>query len=61
MGRAALEQVPPLTEIRLRLLSQPPQPVDLTPFAMENTGEVFRPADEPHGVMEAVVRRDDLG
>jgi len=61
MARAALEQVPPLIEVRLRLLSQPPLSVDLTPFAMENTGEVFRPAEEPHGVVEAVVRRDDLG
>jgi len=61
MARAALEQVPPLVEVHLRLPSQPPRPVDLTPFGMENTGEVYRPAEEPHGVMEAVVRRDDLG
>ncbi len=60
MARAALEQVPPVVEVRLRLPSQPPRPVDLTPFGMENTGEVFVPSEEPHGVMEAVVRRDDL-
>ena len=61
MARAALEQVPPLIEVRLRLPSQPPRPVDLRPFGMENTGEVFLPSEEPRGLMEAVVRRDDLG
>lgn len=60
MARAALEQVPPLIEVRLRMPSKPPVPVDLSPFGMENTGEVFRPSDEPRGMMEAVVRRDDL-
>ncbi len=60
MARVALEQVPPLVEVRLRMPSQPPRAVDLSPFGMENTGEVFVPADEPRGVMEAVVRRDDL-
>lgn len=60
MARAALEQVPPLVEVRLRMPSQPPFAVDLSPFGMENTGEVFLPSDAPRGVVEAVVRRDDL-
>jgi urate oxidase len=61
MARAALEQVPPLTEVRIRMPSQPPAPVDLTPFGMANTEEVFLPSEAPRGVIEAVVRRDDLG
>lgn len=60
MARAALEQVPPLTEVRLRMSSQPPLAVDLRPFGMENTDEVFLPSEAPRGVMEAVVRRDEL-
>jgi urate oxidase len=60
MARATLEQCPPIVQVRLRLPSRPPQPVDLTPFGMENTGEVFLPADDSHGEMEAVLRRDEL-
>jgi urate oxidase len=61
MARAALEQCPPVVQVRLRLPSRPPQPVDLTPFGMQNTGEVFLPVEMPHGIMEAVLRRDELG
>lgn len=60
MAQAVLEQVPPVVEVRLRLPSQPPRPVDLTPFGMENTGEVFLPTEDQRGVMEAIVRRDVL-
>lgn len=61
MAQAVLEQVPAVLEVRLRLPSQPPRQVDLKPFGMENTGEVFLPAEEQRGVMEAVVRREVLG
>jgi hypothetical protein len=32
-------------------------PVDLSPFGMENPNEVFVPIDEPHGQIEATLRR----
>lgn len=61
MATAALEQVPPVSEVRLRLPVLAPRPVDLTPFSMENTGEVYLPVGETQGLVEAVVRRDALG
>jgi urate oxidase len=59
MASAALEQCPPLSEIRLRLPAFHPVLVDLSPFAMENH-EVFIPGEVPHSVAEAVVRRDEM-
>ena len=32
--------------------------VDLSPFGLENPGEVFHAADRPYGMIEAVVLRD---
>jgi urate oxidase len=61
MGRSILELCPPILEIRLRLPSRPPRPVDLSPFGMENTDEVFVPTEEAQSLVEAVVRRDELG
>ena len=46
--------------IVLHLPAYHPLLVDLTPFSMENT-EVFVPGAEPHGVIEATVRRDEMG
>jgi len=31
--------------------------VDLSPFGMENSNEVFLPIDEPHGLIEATLKR----
>ncbi|MGZ8515644.1 MAG: hypothetical protein ACXWXA_11455 [Candidatus Limnocylindrales bacterium] len=31
--------------------------VDLTPFGLDNRNEIFTPTTEPHGVIEATVRR----
>jgi len=33
--------------------------VDLSPFNIENPGEVFIAADRPYGLIEATVERDD--
>jgi urate oxidase len=60
MARAALEQCPPLVQVQLRLPTRPPIAVDLTPFGMENTAEVFVPADNAVSVVEATIRRDEL-
>jgi urate oxidase len=35
--------------------------VDLTPFGMEDRGEVFVATREPHGRIEATVRRSNAG
>ena len=32
-------------------------PVDLTPLGLENRNEIFMPVDEPHGLIEATLRR----
>ncbi|MGH7505001.1 MAG: factor-independent urate hydroxylase [Longimicrobiales bacterium] len=59
MANAAIDQCPPIAEIHLRLPAYHPLLVDLTPFSMENT-EVFIPATDPHGVVEATVRREEI-
>jgi urate oxidase len=58
MGEAALEAVPDLTQVALQLPNKHYLPLDLSRFGRENEGEVFLPTDEPHGQIEAVVRRD---
>jgi urate oxidase len=59
MAQAALEQCPPIAEIRLRMPSQPHVLVDLQAFGLTNEGEVYQIADEPAGVVEATVRREE--
>jgi urate oxidase len=34
-------------------------PINLTPFGLENRNEVFLPTEEPFGLIEASVTRDD--
>jgi urate oxidase len=57
MGEAALEAVPGLSHIAMKLPNKPYLPLDLTRFGRENAGEVFLPTDQPHGQIEAIVRR----
>ena len=59
MGRAVLEQHPEVAEIRFSAPNKHHFPVDLTPFGLENPGEVFVAADRPYGLIEASVVRDD--
>ena len=61
MGRAALEARPGLAEIRFSAPNKHHFVVDLSPFGMDNPGEVFHAADRPYGLIEAQVRRDDAG
>ena len=45
---------------RSRLLASPNLhhlPIDLTPFGGTNRGEIFVATTEPHGLIEATVRR----
>jgi len=59
MGRAALEAHQGLAEIRLSAPNRHHNLVDLTPFGLDNPGEVFHAADRPYGLIEAAVVRDD--
>jgi urate oxidase len=56
MGEAALEAVPGLSHVTLKLPNKHYLPLDLARFGREN-GHVFLPTDEPHGQIEATIRR----
>jgi urate oxidase len=58
MGKAVLERFNPIREIRLSLPNKHYNLVDLSPFGMTNPGDVFLPTDEPHGLIEATLRRE---
>jgi urate oxidase len=58
MGKAVLERFNPIREIRLSLPNKHYNLVDLAPFGMTNPGDVFLPTDEPHGLIEATLRKD---
>ncbi|WP_067712826.1 factor-independent urate hydroxylase [Nocardia yamanashiensis] len=59
MGRAVLEQHPEVAEIKFSAPNKHHFLVDLSPFHVENHGEVFIAADRPYGLIEASVERDD--
>ncbi len=58
MGEAALAAVPEMTKITLSLPNRHHLLVDLSPFGLTNDNEVFVATEEPHGLIEATVRRD---
>jgi len=57
MGEAALNAVSEIDEIVLRMPNRHCLLVDLARFGQENANEVFVPTDEPHGTIEATLRR----
>lgn len=57
MGKAALEAEPRIFEIRLSMPNKHCNLVDLTPLGADNPNYIFVPTDEPHGSIEACVRR----
>jgi len=59
MGRAVLEAYPFIAEVKLKAPNKHHFVVDLSPFEIENPGEVFIAADRPYGLIEATVLRDD--
>ncbi|MGH3386617.1 MAG: factor-independent urate hydroxylase [Nocardioidaceae bacterium] len=59
MGEAVLEKHPEVTEIRFAAPNKHHFLVDLSPFGVDNPGEVFHAADRPYGLIEATVQRDD--
>jgi urate oxidase len=58
MGEAVLRNFEHAREIHLSLPNKHFNRVDLSPFGMDNPAEVFLPTDEPHGLIEATLRRD---
>jgi urate oxidase len=59
MGRAVLETVPEIAEIRLSMPNKHHFLVDLSAWDLDNPNEVFYAADRPYGLIEATVQRDD--
>jgi urate oxidase len=57
MGETALNKVKAITEVHLLMPNKHCIPVDLSRFGQENPNEIFVPTDEPHGTIEATLRR----
>ena len=59
MGKAMLERHPELQEVRMVLPNLHHWLVDLAPFGMTNDRQVYVATTEPHGLIEATVRRSE--
>jgi urate oxidase len=57
MGEAVLHNFENVREIHLALPNKHFNLVDLDPLGMDNPAEVFLPVDEPHGSIEATLRK----
>jgi len=57
IGETILERVNEITEIHISMPNRHCLLVDLSPFGLDNPNEVFLPIDEPHGLIEATLRR----
>ena len=58
MGSAVLEAHPEVAEVKFSAPNKHHFLVDLSPFGVENDGEVFIAADRPYGLIEATVQRE---
>ena len=58
MGKAVLEAHAGIAEISFAAPNKHHFLVDLSPFGLENPGEVFVAADRPYGLIEATVTRE---
>jgi urate oxidase len=57
MAESALEAIPEIDEIEITMPNKHCLLVDLSRFGQDNPNEIFVPTDEPHGYIEARVRR----
>ncbi|HMD37902.1 MAG TPA: urate oxidase [Candidatus Acidoferrum sp.] len=57
MGESALENVPQIEDIELTMPNKHYLLADLSRFGQDNPNEIFVPIDEPHGTIEARLRR----
>src|SRR6266481_7880906 len=58
MGEAVFKKFAGIREIHLSLPNKHYNLVDMSPFHLENPKEIFLPTDEPHGLIEAMLRND---
>jgi len=61
IGKAILERHPEVAEVSMSLPNLHHWTVDLSPFGIENDREVYVSTTEPHGLIEATIRRTDRG
>ena len=59
VGRAVLDRHPEVAEISMSLPNLHHWTVDLSPFGIANDREVYVSTTEPHGLIEATIRRSD--
>ncbi len=59
MGRAILARHDEVEVVRMVLPNLHHWLVDLSPFGLENDREIYTPTTEPHGLIEATVRRGE--
>ncbi|MGI4895523.1 MAG: factor-independent urate hydroxylase [Janthinobacterium lividum] len=59
MGKAAIETVPAVAEVRLAAPNKHHFLYDIARFGVENAGEVFHADDRPYGLIQATIARDD--
>ncbi len=59
MGSTVLADVPAACEVRLALPNKHHYLVDLSPFGLENSSEVYNAGDRPYGLIEGHVLADD--
>ena len=57
MGESVLAAVPEIEAIELAMPNKHCLVVDLSRFGQDNPNEIFVPIDEPHGSIEATIRR----
>jgi urate oxidase len=57
MGEAVLAKVPEIMDFELTMPNKHCLLVDLSRFGQDNPNEIFMPIDEPHGYIEARIRR----
>jgi urate oxidase len=57
MGEAALASIPEIEDIELMMPNKHYLLADLSRFGQDNPNEIFVPIDEPHGTIEARLRR----
>jgi len=59
MGKAVLEEITEIEDIELSMPNKHCLLVDLARFGQDNANEIFVPVDEPHGSIQARLRRQD--
>ena len=60
MGRAAMEAYDDIAEMRISCPNKHHFLVDLSPFDLDNPGEVFFAADRPYGLIQATLQREGV-